>query len=589
MPIRPALLAALAAAPALAAPPQSPTSASGTPDALVRFAPDSAAVWIESRAHGPLLEEGLEHPAVSALLELPGVRESLDNPPEDVLLAGWSLLGADPLEVAHDLTADGVGVAFVLSRRGPRPVLVARGTSDEDAYEDALEAVTHALVNIQLAKPVSAKRCKGLGVLEAWSFTGTRRAGLARVDERTLIVAQDPADLEDALEHGRRGGIPKDMVRHLQAAAHGEADVFAWFDLDRFYESGSDLDEFSAMPWDPGAQIFLGPVLSHFGGASEASVALRLGGNAWTAELLGTGRARKGADVLFPDEERADALLQKLPSDLAYLELHRDVGALLANRTDLVGARKLPGLAEAVGNIGLLAGGPDAADALIAALEPDWTVLVHPIEFGETPTPDVPLPALTLVARLADPEKNEARFLQAFQSGAALIGADRAQKGEPNVLLGVEMMSGIPVYKATLDPPGEGAAVDLAYNLSPGCCVIDGVAVLGTHYRAVRSAAERLRGGHDHAPKPAAPGPRRGIDRVAIDGPAFTELLAQNRELLTTRAVLVEGKPRDRAEAEFDLVLALAKRIGRIELTTDGTVRPARNLSARLTVELVDR
>lgn len=553
---------------------------------LSDLAPSSTIAWAETREHAALLERGLEHPLVAAILATPAVRERGGQRAEGAIAAAEAFLGTSPLGLVLDLTEGGVGVGLIGTRDGePRPFLVTRGPEDEDRFEDALDLVTSALTGFGALESIAADEAERLGVEAAWRAPDSG-GYLCRLDGRTLLAVTGGPDLAACLSARRArasgpGGSP------FPGAGSASGGSFLWANLDLMDAEGA-LADLRAMEADPGAHFVLGPALTHIGRASIISVSGRIGGaEGVTLDLVATGPGLSDAHAatLPPPRDRTPRVaLEPSDADVARLDSYRAIDALLDRRVDLFDAKALPGIAEGIGNLALLVDGPDGVDALLGALRPELTLLAVDVDFEGLPRPDITLPAACLVGRLDGADANGVRLQQAFQRLVTLGGVQRAMEGEPGFLLGLEALEGVTLTKAELPAPPEGEPIDLIHNLAPGCCVVGDVFVIGTHHRAVADIAARLAPGRDRA------APRDEVDALSLRGDVLSALVAENRALLVNSAVLREGKPRRLAEADVDTVLEITRSIERLRARTEARSNAdGRRLEIEVTIDLAPR
>jgi len=555
---------------------------------LSDLAPATTIAWAETDAHAPILEQGLEHPLVAAILEAPAVRERGAEKARGALVAAEAFLGTSPLGLVRDLTEGGIGIGLIGTRSGePRPFVVARGPADDDRFEDALELATSALSGFGALEPIGAEEAARLGVDAAWRATESG-GYLCHLAGRRLLAVAAPADLAACLSAGRarsEGSLAGVFEGHGATPEPGE--TFLWADLDLIDTYGA-LKDLRAMEADPGAHFVLGPAITYLGHASEISLAGRIEETERiTLEVVATGPRLPDdqAATLPPGRDRTPRIaLAPSDADVARLDSYRAIGALLDRRVELFDPKALPGIAEGIGNLALLVDGPDGVDALLGALRPELSIVAVDVDFEGLARPDIALPAACFVGRLDDAGENGIRLQQAFQRAVTLSGVQRAMEGEPGFLLGLEAKEGVTITKAELPAPQEGEPVDLIHNLAPGCCVVGDVFVVGTHHRAVADVASRLRPDRDRA------APRGEVDALRLRGDVLGALVAENRALLVNSAVLREGKPRRLAEADVDTVLAITRAIEEVRARTEArSTDEGRRLEIEVAIDLVAR
>lgn len=521
--------------------------------------PDRAIAWVQTNELSAVLDQGLEHPLVARILAEPLVAKKLEEDgfdPAAALSAAEAVLGESPLELAAAITRGGIGLGLVPGdAREPRPFVITRG-EDADEFEAALETIEGALATFRVIRRPEAERTAALGpmVESAWVAKDEKLFG-ARTRDGALVLATTWDDLALCVSTKDRCKRARADLARLDGADSG---VVAWVDIDAL-EAHGDVGELRTMVEDPGVHIALGPMLTYLGSSSTA--ALRLGWSTDSIELdvVGTSPELGEGASTFPSSERPGRSIELAGMDgVAHFALHRDLSEIISNRTELFPPRKQPELAEGLSNFALFVGGTDAVDEVLAAISERIEIVVESVPFDARATPEVPLPAAAFVLQVEDPAVNGARLVGAFQSLVALQNVQEAMNGRDGRRLTVEMYGGTTMTKAQLPPPAEGDAVDLTHNVVPACALIGDRFVLGTHDALVRRLLDRI----------AEDRPRKGRtagDRVHIDGPSVRTLLADNRDLLVTRAVLTENKPRAQAEAEIELLLSLLEPVRSLE------------------------
>ncbi|MEM9380360.1 MAG: hypothetical protein AAGB93_10470 [Planctomycetota bacterium] len=549
------------------------------PDDLSHAATAGTIAWVQTTDHVELFEQGLEHPLVRKILGHTLVREDLEKKgqdPEAALRAIEAVVGESPLELATALTSAGLGLGLLPSERDePRFYIVARGR-ERDSMEGALETILEAAAPFGGAGPLRDEQRERLGptVAEAWRI-GRDGAAAALTLGGLLYVAKSAADLAE-VTRGLGRAIDLREARRATGLASG---TFAWLDLAALDARG-DLDDLRKAATDPGMHFVFGPVLTYACTARSLGMAMRIDATGVEVRSRAVGPEVGAGAATFPTPSApCPPLPVRSRSEVARAVVHRDVATLLARRTDLFPPRRQPELAEGLANIALLVGGTDAVDELFGALEPRMLLVAETIPFPKEAMPDVALPAACWVARVENPAVNGPRVTAAFQSLIALTNVQRAQNGEPGLVLGLELVEGRTMTVASLPPPAEEETVDLSYNLAPGCAIVDDAIVLGTHHELVKRVAQRL------ARERTTPDRARLVDVLRIKTAALRDLIVENRDLIVMQSVLNEGKTESRASLEVDLLLDLVSAVDAIEFATVGGPGENGILEATLRVE----
>lgn len=557
-------------------------------DALVllrRSAPQSTVVWLESNALEPILREGLGHPLVKQLLRDPLVVSAMKRDGVDLVEqadALQALLGRSPFAFAHALASGGVAAGFTdLTPGSEAPFLLVHG-SDADEMEEAIDELESLLRGFQLLGSVSSDKSDPLAKLaqRTWRVRapGSSSDMLCAAWTRagTLVVTKE---WDDLAAWCKKSNAPSSIdVAHR--AITSPTSAFAWFDLDAIEEQ-ADLADLRAMAADPGTHFVLGPAIAYAGLASTASAALLLQEDEISITLRADGVDPGEGAGLFPSESAAG---MRVPTgSLGIAQLHRDANFLLSHRTKLFPPRTQPAFAEALSNLALLVGGPDALDDLLAAIHPSIRLHALEVEFPENATPDVPLPGLNVIASLDDPELNGGRLNSAFQAAISLTNLEAAMQGKEALRLALQMIDGVTLTTAKLTPPAPGSSVDLRFNFSPGCALMENEFVFGTRHEGVTHFIKNASSANARRAT-AAMAPWIEVDYLSVSGPALAGLASEQRDLLVMRAVLEDGKPQARAEAEADILIRLLGQVDQIQYGSSW--RPAGESERSLQAEL---
>lgn len=552
------------------------------------LAPPGTIAWIEMDAHVPLLEQGLEHPLIAAVLEAPLMQEELSArrlEPRQALDIAEAVVGRYPLDLLAALSDGGLGVGLVPPRRGqtePGAFAVLAG-KDPERFDTALGELLDVAERFSAAAPVKAGSYGALGehVEEVWRTTDGE-LWLAALGKGRAVLAPDLVTLTRCAVGGR---APEGLTEALAELEGGGPGMRAWVDLALLDEAG-ELEDLRAMTSDPGAHFVLGPVLTHFGASEQLAMHATFDADAVQVRLRGLGGQAGAGRTTFPEANGEDApLLAPGPNEVGRVVMHRDVDTLLAKRIELFRPRSLPALAEGLANLALIGGGPDAVDEVVDALGPRILVIAESLEYDDNARPDIPLPGTAFILELEgeDPGLAGARLTQAFQSLISLQNVERSMQGKLGFLLGLERVGDVTLTTAKLPAPRPGDGVDLGYNLAPACAAVGRHFVVGTHHAVVRSAIERLGSGR------RTEAPESAIDFARIDGSFLRSLVEDNRDVIEMKAVLERGRTRTHASREVDTLLEALRWIDGATLATSAALDPALALDAVLTLQLADR
>jgi hypothetical protein len=579
------LLLAVAAptcAQAILAPPPGAEAVEPSPEAwsgTARWMPAGAALYLALPGLAPWLASGLDHPEVAALLAHPlaqlALAEAPLTPAAAVALVD-GLVGRPVLPTLARLAERGVGLGLL---RGPgpgtepRPILVLLG-ADAELLEEVLDEVFDVLAS-RLRFDRRLLDAPHLVLDGAAVFRLGDELALAR-SGATLVVAKTVADVVLAVEAAAgRGPSLADGERFVTARATEPAAPFAWLCVDVVALTATDAEarkNLAAIAAGPAAHFLLGPTVTYVSRAEALGVALHVDGATVRVALEAHGVEVGPGSATFPRTPPPMTLGAR--GQLAGHEalVHRDMASLAALRAALFPPAVQPAFAKALTDLTPLLGGLDLYDDVLPNISPWLRFVARPVAFDAHAVPTIALPAVCVVARVTD-ETVGAGLVSAFQTTIGITNLEAAQQRRPALRLDLVLVDGVTVTRArfpeprAVDAAGAAVPVDVRYNLAPACALVGEHFVLGTHHALVTEVVRELA-----AAPPTTTSMSEAIDvsltdSIRLDGAALAALLRANRETLTLNAVLEEGKPRARAEAELEALAALLATCAHIELT----------------------
>ncbi len=536
---------------------------------LASLVPAQSLLYAEIQRPAELLASGLDHPLARTVLESPlgvALAAAMGAGPRESLARLDLAIGFEVLPTLAKLSAKGVSLSVGALQDKPVSLLILRG---EDALllENTLDR-TLEVVARQAGFPgaFDEPAVRHLGA-EIWRI-GDELA-IARRDTLLLVCTDEEVlrgSLALAADPEAKGLAGIAGFQTAAAAQAGGEFLWGWLDMaaSRAYQErvGGDqsMARWAAAAAEPGAQFFLGPGLSVLGRAKGMTIAISLKGEdldlSLTALEIDAGSSEA---VLPPGGTQAIVPLPGGESNLAQAVFYRDLAGLMRDRNRIFAAQLQPKFAEAESNLALLFGGMDVTEELLPKIGPWIAAVARPARFDPRAVPEVPLPALALLAQVEDPEDVGADLVAAFQTTIGLTNVDRAQKNQDSLRLALQRLGDVTITTARFRPPDPEGGVDLRYNLEPACALVGHTFVIGTHASLVEELVAELEPG---TPLGEAP---KG-ESLRLVGAPIAELVEQNRELLVMNGVLKEGKSREQAESEVELLREAARLVAALEL-----------------------
>ncbi len=523
------------------------------------FLPARSLAVVDWSGLEPVLELGLDHPFVQNLLRTElatALLKSAEKRPEDLLALAEHFLGKPALPTLARLGSR-AALAVAAHTAGPRFVLVLQGEDAallESTLSTAFERLDAALgLGGALDDPH-----RRLQEAEIWELGA--ELTLAR-REALFVASNDEGLLRDVLDLAAdpesEGLLARAEFRAHWEQRDPEAGLFGWVDLDALARVDPEgFAQLTEVPRRPEAQFLLGPRASSLAAARSLSVNLVIEDMGFELET------RSGGAPLALLSQRSGfgaPLLPRAPDDVFVAVIERDFATLLGRRLELFAPEFQPEFAEALSNLALFFGGKDIAEEILPLVSPRLALVSRPVEFEEGREPEIPLPAVALIAELSDPERTGGEFVSAFQSLIGILNVDRAQMARSGMQLRLMLEGGVEISSARFPTPGPADGVDLLYNLEPACAVVGPHLVIGTHVALVRSLVRELQGGAG-----AAAAPVGDAEWLEASGEELARVVQANFEVLVQKKVLDDGVSLAQAEEElggFRLLLASLARV----------------------------
>jgi len=536
------------------------------------------------------LAGGLDDPEVAALLAHPLAQLALaESPltPAAALALVDGIAGRPVLPTLARLAERGIGVGLLSGPRPgaqPRPFVVLIGGDAElleEVVEEAFDVFAARFNFDRRLLDAPHTEVAGASVYRLGDKLSLARSGTI------LVLGGSVTDVVLALDAagGRAASLAADE-RFAAARATAAPAPFAWLYVDVAALTATDPDartNLAAVAADPAAHFLLGPTLTYLSRAEAFGVGLHIDGADVRVALEAHGVQAGPGAATFP---RTPPPMRTVGQhDALEAVVHRDMATLTALRAELFPPDVQPAFAKALADLTPLLGGLDLYDDVLPQTSPWLRIVARSVEFEAGAAPLIALPAACIVARVTDETVGQG-LVSAFQTTIGIINLEASQQRRAALRLDLALVDGVTVTRArfpqprSVDATGAPVPVDLRYNLAPACALVGEHFVLGTHHALVTEVAREFA-----AVTPAA-APGAGAtktDIIVLRGAALAALVRANRETLTLNAVLEEGKPRARAEAELDAFAALLASCERIELSAEAP------MASRLSVELVTR
>ncbi len=563
-------------------PAQTTAGETPAPD-LPRLVPASTVVFADFGGLSPVLEEGLEHPLIEMLVdsELGGLLlAQAPLTPADALALGQATIGRPVLPTLAGLTEGGVVFSLSIKRGKPTYLVIARGKEaafTRGVLEDGLRLLAK---QFGVSEEAILKPQGNMRGLDAW-FLGDDLAVCN--SGNLLLLSNDEGSLREAADRlvDGSGASLMDNAGFLDArvAATGTApSLWSWVDVDALEaQDKSATADLRAMVESIPAHFLFGPVLASIGAAKQTTAALTLGETGIELVVEARGLEDAPSTVVLPPVEAAPQPRVPLDAeDSAHGLLYRDLAGLFQNRNELFSAESQPQFAETTSGLALFFGGEDVSDKVLPAISPWLEFIISDPIFADGATPDIPLPGAAIVAQIDGASDVGNMLISAFQTVIGIINIEGAQQMQPQLRLGLELVSGVTVTSAHYPKPPAGDGVDMRFNLEPACALVGDRFVVGTHRSLVADIVRKLTGedgdGAESMARSSSPG-----EYLQVAGSAFAKAIRANAPALALNSSLEEGKELSVAEGEIEGIALVGDLIERLTFQTrrqaEGLVR----------------
>lgn len=547
-----------------------------------------------------LLSTILEHPLRQPIEALPPYQEALKRPEYlqfmAVLAVVEAQLGMRWREAVETLVDGGIHVAADSATKGN--VLLLRGRDPE-----SVEKLLGSLLN--LARDDAKRKGQGDPIKTA-EYRGIRayeldKAKMARVDrwlivtERWLIVTENgelgKRILDTLLDGGDKTLAHEPQFVAAQKSANGRGTTgkgatgqqaptaWAFVNLATLRASGEAKDLFKGRTDNPVAELLAGAIAGNLQHAPYATASLTVEQRvarltlAMPHEPAWTGLEREyflgaaGGGKAPPLPVVKDTLLA--------ISAYRDISQMWLRAGDLFDEKTNDELDKADSNLSTLFGGKRFGEDILGSFRPAMQLIVsrQTYEDGQ-PSPAIKLPAFAFVFQLKDKEKMQPELRRIFQSLIGFLNIVGAMNGQPQLDLDIEKSDGRQLITGTYLPEEaekKSRSAKINFNFSPSIAFVDERCVISS----TRGLAREL-----SSQQPAAAAVESNT-RAASYGAAVRQILDDNREQIVAQTMLQEGKSKDEAEKQVEVLLRLVALVREAGLRLDNIDK-----SLRLQLEL---
>lgn len=547
----------------------------------LRLVPDEADVVLEVKHPRRLVEtaNGLE--ALKELQALAPARELLDNTAYRrlyQLVAYFERELGAPWPELLDRLAGGGMVATLKIGPDPQPALLVVQGKDERLMRRFAE-LAQKVVEQELARQESKERVEK-GRHRDIETVQVGKELRAAVVGSALLVSNSAEALKRAIDlHLDGPAWSMAGVKHLgEARALLPADPLAslWVSLRAAHESPQGKDVFKKGR-DPNLTVLFGGWIDTLGRAPYLVAGLYRDADGLRAALrIPQGRQGMGPEqaVHTPPADGPGLLPLLEPRDvLLSHSFYFDAGKFWDDRTKIFTPEQVKGLEDVDKNSGRFLAGMKLSQLLTLAGARHRFVAVNQARAEYTKKPKQPVPAFAVVSELRQPAEFGKNIDTVLRGVALLTGSQAKLKLVEETYAGCAIVG----YRF----PEEGRLPqdeqDIRFNFSPAYATVGNQFIAASTLALCRELIDLLQ-----KESKAVPGPKVAMrTRVYAEGGA--EYLKTIEDRLLMQTILGQATTPAEAKQQVESLIALVRRLGGAELTTDYAENEFR-LDARLKI-----
>lgn len=545
------------------------TSVSAQSGEAARWLEKETMAYIEFQEVGDLPQRLLEHPLRARLEQLEAYQQALESREfrqfriglalvETAMTLDWPEIvkGAAGHGIVVTLDRENLGVLIGLHGDGTevqrralgRIVELARGDAQRNGRPDPVGEEKYRERTMLRLGEVSVVR------IDDWLWLSNQGASL-----RKMI---------DAVADGRTSSLAdREGFREAMQESQG-AVAWGFFDLEAiraFVPGGGPPERIENVL----VEALFGGLIDRLRHASTATARLE-----WKDERL-TLRATTEFDPQAIEETReywwgiegtgAAPPPLEIRNSLLQIAFHRDLSEMWLRGADLFTERTVEQMEQAEGTLTTLFLGADFGADILGAFMPQARLVVARREFpAEGFLPIQKLPTFALVFDLEEVEQMRPQLRRTFQSLIGFINITGAMNGQPQLELQMERSEEFEIQSAHyLTPQDHDPSVGLPiqFNFTPAIGFSGTRCVISSDESLAREALEASDVSVESRDSETL------FNTIAsTHGKILAEVLRDNREPLIAQAMIDEGKQRDEAERDLDLLAEIVTWFSRLEV-----------------------
>lgn len=529
--------------------------------------PASSIAFVELAEPGRFVKTVLEHPVRPKLEQLDAWKKATQDRKylefqfglkflELALGMSWQeaidVLAGEGICASFDATTQ--GVAVVSRSRDPARLLAVRDKLMALAREDAKRKGQPDPYQTHEYRGVTAYGVQGnaFALLGPWLMIVNKGDLGKAIIDRYLDGGGQPETPTAALAFqprfaAARAGIAKTPT------------VWLFGDVEALRTAGAAREIFAGKTDNPLGELLIGGLLDILKQAPYTTASFDLtasGVNLDLAMPYDPGWVNGAREYYFgPGGAGVAASMPEVPETLLSLTLYRDMGKMWRRADELLQDNAAQQLAQANGQLSTLFSGKDFGEEILGVLSPRVRfVATRSSADPAYPRPAIRLPAFALLLEMNEPEMTRREMRRIFQSLIGFLNITGAMNGQPQLELdveksdGAELVTSLYIPEAGRDTDGQAK---INFNFSPSAGFAGNRFVIASTRGLARQLASGAAGAHNDDTSP----PRNTAAR--LDAGVLRAILDDNREQLVSQNMLSEGRTREEAERQIDLLLSV--------------------------------
>lgn len=361
----------------------------------------------------------------------------------------------------------------------------------------------------------------------------------------------------------------------------GDEAAFAFFNIQTIRDSGAVEELYSGKTDNILAEALLGGIAANLQYADFSALCVQLDEN----KLKVTAKTPHKPEWIDENREyffgaggsgKAKKLIHSTDQVLG-LTFYRDLSQMWLRAGDLMKENAVEELAKADSQLSLFFSGKDFGEDILASFEPEAQLIVSKQKFGDKlPMPAIKLPSFAFKFKMKDAETATKELRRIFHSFVGFLNIVGAMEGQPQLDFDWDRGPKREVLSASYVPnvdEEDWESAPINFNFAPAL-VFDGEDLILASTRQL--ASELLEGELESESSPHN-------TYAQLEPQVLRSILEDNREQLVAQTMLDDGKSREEATRDIDVIMTLVGMLENASLSLD---HGEDNLGISLTLDI---